>query len=351
MLVVKPIADKATWEAFVRQFEPQNFLQSWNFGEFNRQLGDQPLYLGVFDGEAQVGAGLFVKTLARRGSYYACAAGPLVVYDGRPLVGSLGVEQSETYQVVLTALMQYLKSLAGGMVFARVRSNLVATDVSQSSFAKAGFKPSPMHLHAEESWLLDLTQSADDILANMRKNTRYYVRRAPKDGVVVEQTTSLDAVEILSQLQAETVARHKFIPFSAGYFQKLFSTFVADNQVAMFVARFEDKSFAAAMINYYGDQAVYHYAASDSEHAKLPGAYAILWEAILEAKRRGCKWFNFWGVVGDEDKDHPWFGLSQFKKGFGGYAVNYLHAQDYALSWKYWLTRVFEVMRKRKRGL
>jgi lipid II:glycine glycyltransferase (peptidoglycan interpeptide bridge formation enzyme) len=83
----------------------------------------------------------------------------------------------------------------------------------------------------------------------------------------------------------------------------------------------------------------------------LPAAYAILWEAILEGKRRGCRWFNFWGVVGDDQENHPWFGLSRFKKGFGGEEVWYLHARDYPLSWRYWPVWALETWRRRKRGL
>jgi len=39
---IKLIEDKQVWEDFGRQFHPNNFLQSWNFGRFNADDGDPP---------------------------------------------------------------------------------------------------------------------------------------------------------------------------------------------------------------------------------------------------------------------------------------------------------------------
>ena len=61
--------------------------------------------------------------------------------------------------------------------------------------------------------------------------------------------------------------------------------------------------------------------------------------------------YNFWGVVPESEKNHPWAGLSLFKKGFGGKEKEYVKTQDYILSPMYWLTYIFEELRKRKRRL
>ena len=42
-------------------------------------------------------------------------------------------------------------------------------------------------MHAEETHLLDLTISQEDLLKNLRKTTRYMITRAQKEGVVVER--------------------------------------------------------------------------------------------------------------------------------------------------------------------
>lgn len=348
-LVVNIIKERQIWDDFVTGFSPNNFLQSWQFGQFSRAMGDEPFYLGVYEDGELIGVGLFIKTQARRGDYYACAAGPLIKSETRSTKSQTNSnDQNEKFKTVLKVFVQYLREQEDA-VFVRIRPALLNSSENQKLFAELGFRPAPMHLHAERTWVLDITLDEDEIMKGMRKNTRYYVRRASKDGVTVRVSKDIKDAKILHDLQQETVQRHGFVPFSLHYFEGLMKAF-ADNAL-FFIASYKDEDISCAMINYYGDQAVYHYAASSSRYEKVPASYLILWEAILEAKKRGCKYFNFWGVVGDDETRHPWHGLSRFKKGFGGEEVRFLHAQDYPLSSRYWLTWGVEKIRKWKRGL
>ena len=51
-----------------------------------------------------------------------------------------------------------------------------------------------MHLHAELSNLLDITKTEEELLANMRKATRYEIKQAQKLGIRI--TTSQDSADI-----------------------------------------------------------------------------------------------------------------------------------------------------------
>jgi lipid II:glycine glycyltransferase (peptidoglycan interpeptide bridge formation enzyme) len=77
----------------------------------------------------------------------------------------------------------------------------------------------------------------------------------------------------------------------------------------------------------------------------------LQWEAIKEAKSRGCKIYDFWGYT-DPKKypKHPWAGPTLFKMGFGGYNKEYMKAQDLPLCKRYRLIYFFEKLRKIKRG-
>ena len=84
----------------------------------------------------------------------------------------------------------------------------------------------------------------------------------------------------------------------------------------------------------------------------MPVSYLLQWEAIREAKNRGCKLYDFWGFVDPQKySKHPWAGPTLFKMGFGGEKFEYIETQDLPLSNKYWLTYFFEKLRKLKRGL
>jgi lipid II:glycine glycyltransferase (peptidoglycan interpeptide bridge formation enzyme) len=70
-------------------------------------------------------------------------------------------------------------------------------------------------------------------------------------------------------------------------------------------------------------------------------SYLIQWEAILDAKIKGFKFYDFWGV--DEKK---WPGITRFKTGFGGKEVEYVGAWDYVFQpgW-YWIYRIAKQMK------
>ena len=75
------------------------------------------------------------------------------------------------------------------------------------------------------------------------------------------------------------------------------------------------------------------------------------WEAIKEAKRRGCTRYSFWGTLQPGRSPKSWGGLSLFKQGFGGFQTDYVPTQDYIVSWKYWISYVYELYLKHKRGV
>jgi lipid II:glycine glycyltransferase (peptidoglycan interpeptide bridge formation enzyme) len=104
------------------------------------------------------------------------------------------------------------------------------------------------------------------------------------------------------------------------------------------------------MIVYTNNSAFYHHGASIRKYSNITASELLQWIAIKEAKQNGLSYYNFWGIVREKEKNHPWAGLSKFKKGFGGFEEEYLHAQDYVLRVKYWLNYLIEITRKIKRG-
>ena len=60
--------------------------------------------------------------------------------------------------------------------------------------------------------------------------------------------------------------------------------------------------------------------------------YALQKAAILEAKKRGAREYDLFGIAPEGDKYHPLSGLSRFKLGFGAKRVNRMGCWDYPLS-------------------
>ena len=225
---------------------------------------------------------------------------------------------------------------------------------NQEIFKELGFRNSPMHANAYEATVkLDIKLSEDELLKNMRKTTRYLIKQAQKNKAIeIFQTQKIEDVEIFEKLQQKVVKKQNFIPFSLKYLRNEFKSFEKDKQVSLFFGKYNGEIIAGIFIIFWSKIGFYHYAALLPQCRKVPINYLLQWEAIKEAKRRGCLLYDFWGYVDPvKESKHPWAGPTLFKLGFNGKPHQYIKTQDLSFSWKYWLTYIFEKIRKIKRGL
>ncbi len=337
-LSFSPIESRTEWDEFVQNQPHYSFLHAWEWGVFNQRQGERVQRIGMYEDGELLGVALLLHVRAKRGKFLFCPHGPLV--DWRD-------------EARATAFVRHILALGrrAGAWFVRFSPLIPSDDLErQRPLHALGFRPAPIHMHAEETWLLDITPEENDLLMGCRKGTRNLIRRAAKDGVEVIQSEDVNDLEIFDQLYADTATRHHFVPYSLDYLRREFEAFHEQGRARLFFAYYQGQPISGAMILYYGRTAFYHHGASSSAFRKVPGNHALQWASILAAKRRGCTTYNFWGIAPEDNPDHPWKGLTFFKKGFGGYRIDYLHAHDRILSPLYWITYAFETARRRKRG-
>src|SRR4030066_676453 len=78
---IRPIIQKEVWEEFSLRSSPNTFLQSWNWGEFNKAIGREIWRLGLQKGSKLVGIALLVKHSSRLGGYLYCPRGPILNWN------------------------------------------------------------------------------------------------------------------------------------------------------------------------------------------------------------------------------------------------------------------------------
>jgi lipid II:glycine glycyltransferase (peptidoglycan interpeptide bridge formation enzyme) len=334
----RQILEKIQWETFLEARPEANFLQSWNWGIFHERLGKKVFRVGFFDGQNIVAVAQCVKEQAKRGTYFTVAGGPLLDWQNSSLLKYVFLE---------------LKKLAQqeGCLFIRIRPQEEENDHVKAQVSQLGLVEAPMHLTADLTLQLDLTKSEDELLAEMRKNTRYEVRRATKENIVVKTSSDPADIQVFYDNQLELAKKHGFVPFSYEFLHEQFRTFVADNQAVLFHAYKDEQLLASAFVIFYHQEAVYHYGISTPANDRLPGSYACQWAAVTWAKAHGGLRYNFWGIAPQDKPDHRFAGVSLFKRGFGGKEVQYLPAHDLPVSWQYSLVRQFETVRKKLRKL
>lgn len=329
-----PFEDQSSWELFVLRHSPQALFQSWMWGEVQKRTGLEVIRYGIYKEATLVGISQASVVRARRGSFLHVRHGPVLASHDKTL-----------WKNVLAFLSGEAKR--SGCWFVRLNP-LVEDSVSTKEFFRTlGLLPASIHrMDGEYCWVLDLELSEDELLAGMRKTTRYEIRRAAKENVKVYSTVDSKHLKEFFDLYTSTSTRHGFVPHSG--IREEFDVFARHKQGMLYVGKYEEKTVASAIILYYGNQAIYHHGASLP--SKAPVSYAIQWEAIIEAKKRGMKVYNFWGIAPAGSPKHPWRGITLFKTGFGGRLVEYLHAQDLPVSPLYWITRSIETGRRLLRG-
>jgi lipid II:glycine glycyltransferase (peptidoglycan interpeptide bridge formation enzyme) len=339
MINTKEISSESAWEKFVQKKKEANFLQSYYYGVTNEKCGNKVFQIGFYEGQTLHGICLYILEKARRATYLTVAGGPILDWDNKKVVSEW---------------LNKTRVLAqdNGASFVRVRPQLLDTAENRKIFKSLGFINAPMHLSAQVTLQLSLDKPLESILQQMRKNTRYEIRKAEKFGIEVSKTQKLEDINTFLTIQRETATRQKFIPFRDDFVKTEYEVFTKQDMATLYSAKYKSKLLAQAVVIHYPTESSYHFGGTTEEGRNLPGAYAVQWEAIKDAQARKIPRYNFWGIVEKEQTKHRYYGVSVFKRGFGGEQINYLPAHDLITNpVNYWPSYMLETYRRITRGL
>ncbi len=325
------------WDEFITSHEEANFLQSWDFYEFHIARGKTVVRKLVLDGETIIGAYAGVIETAKRGRYMAIAGGPILDWKNKKLV---------------KAIFEDIKAEGSkhNCVFVRVRPQLELSDKSLALMKELGLKRAPMFLSVEYAGILDLTKSEEEILAGASQGFRRKLRKAEKNEITIETSKDPKIVKTFYEIEVKHAQRQKFIAFSEDFLTKQFAAFAKNDEVIMYTAKKDGEILAQNFMIFYGDECSYHYGTSTDLGTKYSAAPLLHMEAMREARNRGIKRYNLWGIVGLDETKHRFYGVSEFKRSFGCQELKYTPAHDMILNKsKYLINKTIETIRKHVR--
>ncbi len=340
MYCIKEITHEDEWELFNKKTPFTVFVQSPTYGSFYKKMKESYWIFGVYKNNILVGGSLVVSTHAKRGNFLYLPYGPLLDYAD---------------EAMCAAFFSYLRAFAKEHKYDFIRISPLIDDhrATINLLHRYDFIPAPMHVLAEQSWILDITPPEETLLKNMKKNHRNLIRRCEKEGVTVHTYTEMDtpALQRLHAMLDVTAKRLQFSRFSHTYIDTEFNSFAEKQEAVVFEAKLPDGTVdASAIIMFYGNMAVYRHSGSLHTNKHIPTPYLIQWHVIQEAKKRGVQWYNFWGVEPKHAKNHPFSGIGHFKRGFGGFQKDLVHCHDLPITYKYYLNWCVETVRKIRRG-
>lgn len=283
---------KEQWNNFIIQNAPRSgaFLQSFDWGEFQESIGRKVIRVNNL--------GQFIKmplTLGKK--YLYCPRGPIRKY----------FNEMET-------LAKKEKS-----VFVRFEPPIENKYWTLSEGTKKVHHSIP-----PVSLLLDLKKSETELLNAMREKTRYNIRLSEKKSLKIIGNRHGCSLRDFWKLTEETANRQNIKSFPRAYYEKLLAI---PNFAYVTTVYFNDKPLASGIFVDFAGATTYLFGASSDEEKNLMAPYLLHWYIIKEAKKKGQKSYDFWGINPKDETDpaylKKWEGITRFKNGFGGEIISY----------------------------
>lgn len=214
------------------------------------------------------------------------------------------------------------------------------------------FTKSFEEMQPEHTEIIDLTKSEDELLAAMKPKLRYNIKLAQKNNISINYSeksgTELD--DFYAMYEA-TAKRHKITYRSKEYFASLLDILGPIGYARVYDAKAKidgkDEPLAAAIVLVSDKKATYLFGSSSDQYKNLMAPHLLHWTIMQEMKQIGCEDYDLFGIAPNDDPNHPWAGITRFKKQFGGHQVDLVGSYDLVFSpIKYRLFKIAEKIRR-----
>jgi len=336
------------WEQINTVAENSTFLSSIHWIEFQKSLGRHIDQYFIFkeEGASEPVGIIYIEKFNRKFVKFAYSPYGPVIRNSEMGIGTENGIDMELLKSLKSFMQEYIKERN----LTLFRFDPLWPKSYLQNLSKIGFRQALAPAQAKDIWELDLTKSEDELRSGMGKSTRYNINKTTKSGIEIVKASLTEHVKAFADLMQETTGRKNFGNYNYGYFQKQFDALNSKGMTNIYLAKFEGKFLAGALINYYKDTAYYTHgcSTSDRELSKLRAPYLLQWTIMRESKSKGFKKYNMWGVLPESMSEserlrNPMNGVSEFKRSFGGYEINYVGAvETFVNPRKYDLHRTYD---------
>ena len=316
-----------------------------------------------------------VKEFAKSKNGYILRIDPYVIYKQRDINGDI-VEGGEDN----THVVDHLKSL--------------------------GFKKVKIENMEQVGWMFSLGlegKTEEQILKEMKPNTRNTIRKAEKLGITMTEL-SYDELDRFQNIMEETGERKNFAVRNVEYFQNMYNLFHDSNEVKYYVTELNLKEYTKRLndeikdkeekLSNLGDakyndgqrknitgeidslkkriddakeimektnkdiitlsgsmfilidpEIIYLSSGNYEEYMKFNSQYLIQWELIKYGIKNNFKKHNFYGIPANINEHPKDYGIYEFKKGFNGYVEELIGEFELPLKKEYYLIKLLKKLK------
>lgn len=308
-------SSRDTYEQFIAA-ERGSFLQTWAWGDFQSSLNQKVFRFALQENnELKLLAQFIEQTIPHLGGKYLYAPyGP---------VGDL---------TLTPELIKAIRKQHPDYWFIRIEPQHEAPRIGKKT----------LRIQPGKTLLTNLTKPEDELQARMHTKTRYNIKVAKKHGVTIEQLPAThEQLQLALNLISETSVRQGFTDHPKTYYKKIAGLNNQNNEhltVRVYVSVYQGQFLNCAIIVDSHDTRTYLFGGSSDKHKNVMAAYLLHWQALLDAKSAGRKFYDWWGIETSTGKVS---GFTRFKLGWPGQEVSYPTPQDVVLKPVHYLVYKF----------
>jgi len=278
-------------------FTRPSFTLSYDWQDILTKEGQQTERIAVMsDGKIAAVATVFYQSLPLGQRYAFCPMGPII-------------HPKEDSSEIFSALKKYFREQ--NCTFFRVENQ---TQNPEKFWAEKIKKT--RDLNPQTTLILNLAQTTDELLKQMRPKTRYNIRLAQKHGLTIKTEKNPD--EFLNLLK-KTGHRDGFRLHKSEHYKNILKSSLA-HQITVYL---RGTPLASGIFVGFDDTFTYLFGASDYGYRNYMAPYLMQWTAIKTGQAYNYRYYDFFGIAPEgAPKNHQYAGVTRFKKGFGGRVVS-----------------------------
>jgi len=343
--------EEPLWDEFLQTQSLASIAQFSIWGHFQEKCAYRGKYWIVVlenDQKEIMGGTMVIRYSIRKGYCW--------IYGGR---GPMLNYESEDLATLMDTLVQQIEEIAhrNKAIFLRMDPPLIQAvdeepnnDSALANYTNLkGYKRIEHGFQPQDTLVLDITQTNEDLLKQMKPKGRYNIRLATKKGVKIRKANPKKPKQFEQDIDAffkilrQTTKRDGFSGHGKSYYKNMIETLQPSGEAELYLAEYEGKIIAGNIVTFDHQTAIYYYGASSSEHRNVMAPYLLQWQAILDAKKRDLKYYDFLGIAPANSPGHPWAGVTNFKKKFGGQHITYVKPLEKVFkSFFYLLFRIYK---------
>lgn len=185
-------------------------------------------------------------------------------------------------------------------------------------------------------------KTEEELLKSFKSKTRYNINLAMRKNVKIKCVTEKD-IAVFYEILSCTAKRDHFCLRNIAYYERILNSMGAEH-AKLFIAECENEPVAAAMAVFYGNKAWYLYGGSTDKYRNYMPTYLLQWEMIKWARSKQCDIYDFGGISGYQNENHPMYGVYRFKSGFKGDIISF--TDEFYMVFKPWTNAVWNIIFK-----